>query len=111
MMQYEGELLDNGIKHGKGKARYPNGDVYEGEYRYDASITFMMKLWVGIINAMVRVSFTLPMVRSMRGKLTQNMLSEYVTLIGNGKTIYSMDMESIDTKMEMCMRFLLDIYA
>ena len=32
-MQYEGGLLDSGAKHGRGRATYANGDVYEGEYK------------------------------------------------------------------------------
>lgn len=30
---YEGERNDHGERHGKGKARLPNGDSYEGEYQ------------------------------------------------------------------------------
>lgn len=30
---YEGGRNENGVRHGKGKARLPNGDVYEGEYK------------------------------------------------------------------------------
>ena len=29
---YEGEYNENGKKHGKGIWRYPNGDVYEGDW-------------------------------------------------------------------------------
>lgn len=30
---YEGGRNENGERHGKGKARLPNGDLYEGEYK------------------------------------------------------------------------------
>ena len=29
---YEGQRNDHGERHGHGKAHFPNGDVYEGEY-------------------------------------------------------------------------------
>ena len=31
---YVGELKDN-LKHGKGKLKYKNGDIYEGEFKND----------------------------------------------------------------------------
>lgn len=31
---YEGDRNENGERHGKGKARLPNGDVYEGQYKH-----------------------------------------------------------------------------
>lgn len=31
---YEGDRNEQGERHGKGKARLPNADIYEGEYRH-----------------------------------------------------------------------------
>lgn len=31
---YEGDRNENGERHGKGKARLPNGDIYEGQYKH-----------------------------------------------------------------------------
>jgi len=30
--EYEGDRNENEERHGKGKAKLPNGDIYEGEY-------------------------------------------------------------------------------
>ncbi len=31
---YEGERNEKNERHGKGKAKLPNGDTYDGEYQY-----------------------------------------------------------------------------
>ena len=31
---YEGARNEMGERHGKGKASFPNGDIYEGEYEH-----------------------------------------------------------------------------
>lgn len=34
LQEYEGERNEAGERHGHGRARLPNGDVYEGQYEF-----------------------------------------------------------------------------
>ena len=48
MPKYEGERLGN-LRHGRGRCFYPNGDIYEGEWKSDkVKIIFVIFLKIKI---------------------------------------------------------------
>jgi len=54
---YEGEKKDGDatLQHGKGKATYPNGDVYEGEYQEGKRHGQGTYRWIKMVSSSPRI--------------------------------------------------------